>query len=442
MEIAIIGSGYVGLVTGACLADVGHTVICIDNDQRKVDLLRLGQIPIYEPGLEEVVHRNVAARRLRFTSQIEDGVDHAQIVFIAVPTPPRADGSVDLTYIEKVARDIAGVLKEYRVIVDKSTVPVKTGEKVADTIRRYNRAGVPFDVVSNPEFLREGCAVSDLMNPDRIVIGSNSDRALDLLKKVYEPFMAPIMVTDINSAELIKHAANSFLALKISYINAIASICEASGADVEMVADGIGADKRIGRPFLNAGLGYGGSCFPKDIAAFIAISEQLRVPFHLLKEVQRINLSQRAQFLKKIQDTLWVLQDKRIAVWGLTFKPDTDDVRNSVAIDLVNDLLNEGAAITAYDPKGVSKVQEWNLCKGATFANSALEAVEGSEALVVATEWLEFSQVDLQEVFRRMHTPIVFDGRNLFDPATMRELGFRYHGIGRGTAEPASHTNP
>ncbi len=434
MEIAIIGSGYVGLVTGACLADVGHTVVCVDNDVRKVDLLRRGQIPIYEPGLEEVVHRNAAARRLRFTSQIEDGVDHAQIIFIAVPTPPRADGSVDLTYIEKVAREIAAVLKEYRVIVDKSTVPVKTGEKVADTIRRYNRTGVAFDVVSNPEFLREGCAVSDLMNPDRIVIGSNSDRALDLLKKVYEPFMAPIMVTDINSAELIKHAANSFLALKISYINAIASICEASGADVEKVADGIGADKRIGRPFLNAGLGYGGSCFPKDIAAFVAISEQLGVPFDLLKEVQRINLSQRSQFLKKIRDTLWVLQDKRIAVWGLTFKPDTDDVRNSVAIDLVNDLLNEGARITAYDPKGVSKVQEWNLCKGAVFADSALEAVQDAEALVVATEWQEFAQADLQEVFGRMHTPIVFDGRNLFDPDTMRELGFRYHGIGRGAA--------
>ena len=379
MDISIIGSGYVGLVTGACFADVGHNVTCVDNDQRKVDSLQSGQITIYEPGLEEVVYRNVSARRLRFTNSIADGVDHSQIIFIAVPTPPQPDGSVDLTFIEKVAREIAEVLKEYRVIVDKSTVPVKTGEKVADTIRRYNKAAVEFDVVSNPEFLREGCAVSDLMNPDRIVIGSNSDRALALMKKVYEPFMAPILVTDVNSAELIKHAANSFLALKISYINMISAICEASGGDVERVADGIGADKRIGRSFLNAGLGYGGSCFPKDLAAFIAISEQLGVPFTILKDVQRVNEDQLKRFLKKIRDTLWVLKDKRIAVWGLTFKPDTDDVRSSVAIELVNLLLQEGAIVQAYDPKGAAKVAELNLCKGAILANSAMEAIENAD---------------------------------------------------------------
>ncbi len=258
MKIAIIGSGYVGLVTGACFAEVGHEVICIDNDERKVKALRRGRIPIYEPGLDQLVQRNVSAHRLSFTGSIEEGVDNSQVIFIAVPTPPQVDGSVDLTYIERVAREIASVLKEYRVIVDKSTVPVKTGEKVAHTIRRYNKVNVEFDVVSNPEFLREGCAVADLMEPDRIVIGSNSERALAIMKKVYEPFMAPIMVTDINSAELIKHAANSFLALKISYINAVSGICEASGADIEKVADGIGADKRIGRSFLNAGLGYGG----------------------------------------------------------------------------------------------------------------------------------------------------------------------------------------
>src|ERR1700726_2137683 len=307
MDIAIIGSGYVGLVTGACFADVGHTVICVDNDQKKVESLQRGYIPIYEPGLEEVVYRNVSAHRLRFTNSIADGVDHSQIIFIAVPTPPQADGSVDLTYIERVAREIAEVLKEYRVIVDKSTVPVKTGEKVAETIRRYNKVNVDFDVVSNPEFLREGCAVADLLEPDRIVIGSNSERALAIMKRVYEPFMAPIMVTDINSAELIKHAANSFLALKISYINAISAICEASGADLEKVADGIGADKRIGRSFLNAGLGYGGSCFPKDIAAFIALSEQIGEPFQLLREVQRINQRQRERFIKRLRETLWVL---------------------------------------------------------------------------------------------------------------------------------------
>jgi len=437
MKIAIIGSGYVGLVTGACFAEVGHEVICVDNDERKVKALRNGKVPIYEPGLEQLVQRNVSAHRLHFSGSIEEGVDNSEVVFIAVPTPPQTDGSVDLTYIERVAREIASVLKEYRVIVDKSTVPVKTGEKVADTIRRYNKVNVDFDVVSNPEFLREGCAVADLLEPDRIVIGSNSERALAIMKKVYEPFMAPIMVTDINSAELIKHAANSFLALKISYINALSAICEASGADVEKVADGIGADKRIGRSFLNAGLGYGGSCFPKDIAAFIALSEQIGEPFQLLREVQRINQRQRERFVKKLRDKLWVLKEKRIAVWGLTFKPDTDDVRNSVAVDLVNDLLREGAQVTAYDPKGNERVQELNLCPGVRLANSALEAVQDAETLILATEWRDFANVDLTEVRRRMHTPIVFDGRNLFDPATMRDLGFHYYAIGRPLTKAA-----
>jgi UDPglucose 6-dehydrogenase len=433
MEIAIIGSGYVGLVTGTCFAEVGHNVICVDNDERKVKALQSGTIPIYEPGLEDLVHRNVAARRLRFTTSIEDGVDNSQVIFIAVPTPPQSDGSVDLTYIERVAREIASVLKGYRVIVDKSTVPVKTGEKVADTIRRYNKADAEFDVVSNPEFLREGCAVADLMHPDRIVIGANSDRALALMRKIYEPFMAPVMITDINSAELIKHAANSFLALKISYINAVSAICEASGADVQKVADGIGADKRIGRSFLSAGLGYGGSCFPKDIAAFIAISDQLGTPFNLLKEVERIKQNQRERFLKKLRDTLWVLKEKRLAVWGLTFKPDTDDVRSSVAIEVVNDLTREGAHVVAYDPKGMEKVRELKLCPNTVLVSSALDAVRDAEALIIATEWKEFENVDFSEVRRLMHTPLIFDGRNLLDPSTMRDLGFQYHGIGRGT---------
>src|SRR5262249_37848182 len=306
MDLSIVGSGYVGLVTGACFADVGHNVTCVDNDTSKVETLRQGRSPLYEQGLEEIVHRNVSAQRLRFTDSIKEGVDNAQVVFIAVPTPQHADGSVDLSFIERVAREIADVLTDYRVIVDKSTVPVKTGEKVAESIKRYNRHGAEFDVVSNPEFLREGCAVDDLMKPDRIVIGASSERAIALMKKVYEPFMAPILVTDINSAELIKHAANSFLALKISYINAVSAICEASGADIEKVADGVGMDHRIGRDFLNAGIGYGGSCFPKDIAAFITISERLGVPFNLLKEVQRINDSQKERFLKAIRETLWV----------------------------------------------------------------------------------------------------------------------------------------
>lgn len=433
MKLCIIGSGYVGLVSGACFAEVGHNVICVDNDQRKVDMLKAGKIPIYEPGLEELVTQNVAAKRLHFTASIEEGVDNSDVVFIAVPTPPQPDGSVDLSYIERVAREIAGVLKpgQYRVIVDKSTVPVKTGEKVADTIRRYNKQGADFDVVSNPEFLREGCAVPDLMKPDRIVIGGNSERAVALMQKVYEPFMAPVLVTDINSAELIKHAANSFLALKISYINAVAQICEASGADVEKVADGIGSDKRIGRNFLNAGIGYGGSCFPKDIAAFIAISDSLGVPFSLLKEVQRINATQRERFLGKVREALWVLKEKKIAVWGLTFKPDTDDVRSSVAVDVVRDLVAEGASVTVYDPKGMEKAQEYKLVEGAIFANSPLEAAQGAEALIVATEWKEFAKVDLEELKKVMHTPLIFDGRNLLDPETARTFGFTYTSIGR-----------
>ncbi len=438
MDLCIIGSGYVGLVSGACFAEIGHHVVCVDNDQRKVDKLQAGQIPIYEPGLEELVHRNVAAKRLRFTNSIEDGVDHSQIVFIAVPTPPQVDGSVDLSFIEQVAREIAGVLKpgQYRVVVDKSTVPVKTGEKVADTIRRYNK-DAEFDVVSNPEFLREGCAVPDLMNPDRVVIGSASDRATDLMKRVYEPFQAPILVTDVNSAELIKHAANSFLSLKISYINAVAAICEASGADVEMVADGIGMDKRIGRNFLNAGLGYGGSCFPKDVKAFIAIAKQLGSPFKLLEEVENINAKMLTRFIDKVRSALWVLKDKKIAVWGMTFKPDTDDVRNSVAIDLINILVSEGAQVTAYDPKGAEKAVEWKLIDPmkVTIAKTPLEAAAGAEALILATEWKEFQNQDFAAVKTAMHTPLIFDGRNLFDPVTMRNFGFDYRAVGRAGAQ-------
>jgi UDPglucose 6-dehydrogenase len=434
MDLCIIGSGYVGLVSGACFAEVGHHVVCVDNDQRKVDMLQRGEIPIYEPGLEELVHRNVSAKRLRFTNSTEDGVDHSQVIFIAVPTPPQSDGSVDLTYIEKVAREIAGVLKpgQYRVVVDKSTVPVKTGEKVADTIKRYNK-DAEFDVVSNPEFLREGCAVPDLMNPDRVVIGSASDRATDLMKRIYEPFQAPILVTDVNSAELIKHAANSFLSLKISYINAVSAICEAAGADVEMVADGIGSDKRIGRNFLNAGLGYGGSCFPKDVKAFIAIARQLGTPFALLEEVERINANQLTRFIDKIRNSLWVLKDKKLAVWGMTFKPDTDDVRSSVAIGLINQLVAEGAQVTAYDPKGSDKAVEWKLVDPAKvkIAKTPLEAVEDAEALILATEWKEFANQDFEQVKAKMHTPLIFDGRNHFNPETMRSFGFTYHAVGR-----------
>lgn len=433
MKLTIIGSGYVGLTSGACFAEVGHQVLCVDNDERKVKTLREGKIPIYEPGLEPMIRKNVASKRLSFTTSTEEGVEHGEVIFIAVPTPPQPDGSVDLSFVEKVAREISQYLDSYRVIVDKSTVPVKTGERVAQTIRRYAKPGVEFDVVSNPEFLREGSAVEDLMKPDRIVIGGNSDRALATMQKVYEPFVAPVLVTDINSAELIKHAANSFLALKISYINALSEICEATGADVLKVADGIGTDKRIGRHFLNAGLGYGGSCFPKDIAAFIAISEQLGTPFTLLKEVQKINQRQLDRFLDGIREALWVLKDKRLAVWGLAFKPNTDDVRSSVAINLVERMVAEGANIVAFDPKAMEKAKELPFADKIEFAPSAMAAAAGAEALIIATEWPEFAAIDLNELRETMRTPLIFDGRNLLDPVAATSFGFQYRGMGRGT---------
>lgn len=432
MKLTIIGSGYVGLTTGACFAEVGHYVVCVDNDEQKIHTLLEGGIPIYEPGLADLVRKNVASRRLRFTSSTAEGVEHGEVLFIAVPTPQREDGSVDLSFIEKVARDIAQHLQSYRVVVDKSTVPVRTGEKVTQTIRRYAQPGVEFDVVSNPEFLREGSAVADLMKPDRIVIGGNSDRALALMQKAYEPFAAPVIVTDINSAELIKHAANSFLALKISYINAIAEICEASGADVRKVADGVGADKRIGRAFLNAGLGYGGSCFPKDVAAFISISQELGVSFDLLKEVERLNAYQLDRFLKGVREALWILKDKRIAVWGLSFKPNTDDVRCSVAVNLVERLVAEGAHVSVYDPKAMEKARALPLAEKVEFASSALAAAKDAEALIIATEWPEFAAVDLGQLREAMRTPLIFDGRNLLDPTVAAEFGFQYRGVGKG----------
>jgi len=354
MKITIIGTGYVGLTSGTCFAEVGHDVVCVDNNQEKVESLLRGEVPIFEPGLDELIKKNVSAGRLNFTTSTDVGVEHGEAIFIAVPTPPQPDGSVDLSFIEQVAREIAERLTPemgYKVVVDKSTVPVKTGQKVGETVRRYAPEGVQFGVSSNPEFLREGCAVDDLLNPDRIVFGASDDKAKALMQKVYEPFNAPVLVTDVESAELIKHAANSFLALKISYINAVAKICEKSGGDIELVAEGIGSDKRIGRQFLNAGLGYGGSCFPKDVKAFIAISESLGYPFELMKEVERINEDQRIHFLNMVREKLWVFQKKKIAVWGLAFKQNTDDVRESVAIKLIHEMHAEGADITAYDPE-------------------------------------------------------------------------------------------
>lgn len=429
MKLTIVGSGYVGLVTGTCFAEVGHHVTCVDNDEKKVKQLQDGIIPIYEPGLETLVRKNVQLGRLKFTASIAEGVQNGDVVFIAVPTPPQPDGSVDLSYVEKVARSIAEVLTEYRVIVDKSTVPVKTGEKVAETIRRYRKGDVEFDVVSNPEFLREGSAVADLMNPDRIVIGTNGERPAAIMKEVYQPFNAPIMVTDLNSAELIKHASNSFLALKISYINAVAAICEASGADIGKVADGMGADKRIGREFLYAGLGYGGSCFPKDLSAFIRISEDLGYNFGLLKEVERINADQLERFLKKMRATLWVFRDKKIGQLGLAFKGNTDDIRSSVGINLAHKMIEEGAILRAYDPKGMEKCAV--TYPQIPLVQDPYEVAREADALVVATEWKDFKELDWLKIKSLMRTPLVFDGRNLLVPEEMKQLGFEYFSVGR-----------
>ena len=429
MKICIIGTGYVGLVTGTCFAEVGHQVLCIDNAVEKVKMLQAGGIPIYEPGLEELVKKNVAAGRLHFSNSTKEGVEKSDVIFIAVPTPPLPDGAVDLSFIEGVARDIAGALTRYKIVVDKSTVPVKTGEKVGETIKRYCKSRVEFDVVSNPEFLREGFAVEDFMHPDRVVIGVRTQRPVPALREVYAPFNAPIIVTDLNSAELIKHASNCFLALKISYINALSNICEATGANVQEVANGMGMDTRIGRDFLDASLGFGGSCFPKDLSAFIKISEQVSYDFAMLKEVQRINAQQMDRFVKKISDTLWVLKEKKIGVLGLAFKQNTDDVRLSPAIDLCHRLKKEGALLRVHDPKAMEKAK--TVLKDVTYVPAMNDVAEGCDALVVATEWPEFKKLDLEKARHVMTHPILFDGRNLFDCAEMERLGFIYKSIGR-----------
>lgn len=403
MRICIIGTGYVGLVTGTCFAEVGHQVLCVDCDAEKVKQLQHGRMPIYEPGLEELVTKNVAAGRLAFTQSTKEGVDQSQVIFIAVPTPPQPDGAVNLSFIEGVARDIAGVMTSYRIIVDKSTVPVKTGEKVAETIKRYCKAKVDVDVVSNPEFLREGFAVDDFMQPDRIVIGVSSPRPVQAMKELYAPFNAPLIITDLNSAELIKHAANSFLALKISYINALSVICEATGANVMEVANGIGMDQRIGRQFLDASLGFGGSCFPKDLSAFIKISEQLGYNFNLLREVQQINQQQMDRFFKKITNTLWVLKDKLIGVLGLAFKQNTDDIRMSPAIELCQRLLSEGARLRVHDPKAMAKAKA--VLPHVTYVEEMNQVAEHCDALVVATEWPEFKKLDLDYARKVMTHP-------------------------------------
>ncbi len=432
MKIGIIGSGYVGLVTGTCLAHLGHTVTCVDQDENKIRTLKKGKIPFYEPGLMEMVLESVSAKRLNFTTEISRVVNRCEVLFICVNTPPKPDGGADLTFVEKVARQIATHLNSYCLVVEKSTVPVETGEWVRETINRNVKKGVQFDVASNPEFLREGSAIRDFLQPDRIVIGVSSERAEKIFRKLYSPLKAPMIVTDIKSAELIKHAANSFLATKISFTNAVSRICDAVGADIEKVSLGMGLDPRIGKQFLKAGIGFGGSCFPKDVSAFLHISEKLGTRFELLADVLRINDAQAKYFVEGIKNSMKTLRGKTIGVLGLAFKPDTDDMRSAPSIPIIQMLQKEGAYIVAYDSQAASKASEF--LRDVTFADSPYGVAHGAHAIAVLTEWSEFLNLDWIRFKKAMKDRFFFDGRNMFQPSEMKKFGFKYSSIGRPSA--------
>jgi UDPglucose 6-dehydrogenase len=454
MRIAVVGSGYVGLVAGACFADLGHDVLLVDNDERKLAALKNAQIPIHEKFLPELLSRH-RGRLLQFSDDLAEAVRASSVIFVAVGTPPTDRGDADLSYVESVAREISGAIDEYKVVVEKSTVPVYTSEWVRKIILRNGANSDCFDVASNPEFLREGTAVTDFLFPDRIVIGCDNDRSADVLRQVYAPLTSgayykrhdaiprpdraaippPIIVTSTKSAELIKHASNAFLAMKISFINAVASICESVGADVNQVCHGIGTDSRIGPRFLNPGIGYGGSCFPKDVMAFRAVARECGYDFRLLDEVMRINEDQRDRFLRKVRSALWTLRGKHLGILGLAFKGGTDDIRESPALFLVQALLQEGCKITAYDPAAMERTQEV-MSSGLRFANSSYEAARGADALLILTEWEEFANLDLDQLNRELKYPIVIDGRNLYDPEVMTEHGFTYYSVGRAASQP------
>src|SRR5436305_283873 len=449
MRIAVVGSGYVGLVAGACFADLGHDVILVDNDERKLAALKNGQVPIHEKFLPELLNRH-RGQRLTFSNDLQESVRLSAAVFVAVGTPPTESGEADLSYVESVAREISGGLNGYKVIVEKSTVPVYTSEWVRKIILRSGTDPESFDVASNPEFLREGTAVTDFLFPDRIVIGCDTERSAEVLREIYAPLTdgsyyekadsipqpdratlpAPIIVTSTKSAELIKHASNAFLAMKISFINAVASVCESVGANVNQVVHGVGTDARIGPRFLNPGIGYGGSCFPKDVMAFRAVARECGYEFRLLDEVMRINEEQRQRFLRKIRSALWTLRGKNLGVLGLAFKGGTDDIRESPALFLVQALLQEGSKVTAYDPAAMDRTQEL-MNSGIQFANSAYEAAHGADALLILTEWEEFATLDLKRLQKVLKYSIVIDGRNLYDCETMAALGFTYYSVGR-----------
>lgn len=441
MNITVVGSGYVGLVTGVCLAHIGHTVICVDNNREKIKRLKLGEVPIYEPGLEELLKKYLKNKRLSFTTSIADAAKRSAVIFIAVGTPSKKNGEADLTYVENVARDIARVMDSYKLIVEKSTVPADTGQRIKRTIamnlsrkfRKGNEVTLDFDVASNPEFLREGSAVQDFMNPDRVVIGVESAKAERLLREMYAPLKPVMVVTDINSAELIKHASNSFLATKISFINAIAQVCDHVGADVLKVAEGMGFDKRIGRKFLDAGIGYGGSCFPKDVDAFIRLSEKSGYHFNLLKEVRNVNEGQTALFVRLIEDKLWIIKDKVIGVLGVAFKSNTDDMRNAPSIGIIEALQREGAKVKVYDPQAMPNAKK--VFKNVTCCSGPYVLAKGCDCLLLLTEWDEFRKLDFKKIKRVMKHAILFDGRNLYHDQNLKASGFEYYGVGRGMLE-------
>jgi UDPglucose 6-dehydrogenase len=427
--ISVVGTGYVGLVTGACFADLGNRVVCIDVDEAKVELLKGGGIPIFEPGLEELVERNARQGRLSFTTSYEEGLAGTEFVFVAVNTPPGLSGEADMTYARAAAHSIAEHLETPAIVVNKSTMPIGTGDWVASVLARYGT--VPAPVVSNPEFLREGAAIADFQTPDRIVLGADDRQAAERVAQLYAPLNAPILITDLRTAEMIKYASNAFLATKISFINEIASICEKMGADVEEVARGMGLDARIGGAFLNAGVGYGGSCFPKDVQALAHMAALSGCHPQLLRAVMEINRDARRSVILKLRAALGQLEDCKIGVLGLAFKPNTDDLREAAAIEIIHLLQQEAGEIRAYDPAAMSKAEA--LLPNVRFCRDAYEAADGADALVLLTEWNEFKHLDLARIRASMTRPIVVDGRNVYDPDEMQALGFHYQGIGRGT---------
>ena len=429
MKITVVGCGYVGLVSGACFANLGNQVLCVDIDEKKIALLKKGKLPIYEPGLEELVREGVKEKNLSFTADLRSAVRRSEVIIIAVGTPPRENGEADLSFVENVAKTVAKEIKAYKLIVEKSTVPVQTGQWIKQTISRYAKKGASFDVASNPEFLREGSAVQDFMHPDRVILGIESKRAENILTGIYKPLKTTILVTDINSAEIIKHASNSFLAAKISFINAISHICDLAHADVEQVAVGMGLDRRIGKEFLNPGIGFGGFCFPKDLAAFIRIAEKLGYDFELLRSVERINEEQKKRFIKKVEQAIWNINSKNIGVLGLSFKPNTDDMRYAPSLDIIQALESQGAKIKAFDPHAMGKAKA--LLKNVQFCKDSYSVCKGSDCLLILTEWNEFKELDLKRVKRLLHQPVIVDGRNIYDPKKMKALGFRYFSMGR-----------